>query len=151
MKFAAIGLVGLVLTGACAVTSMPTDRLTANAAPPVQSQIAAATAAWNEALVIKDVATLHAILASEFVLTTNDGNNTTSRDQWFQNLQNMTIAKIDVRVLDVRTEGNVAVAQIEGEWDVTRGGRRVVVPFRGADSWILRDGRWQVFRRQMAR
>jgi predicted ATPase len=83
----------LALTGACAVTSMPTDRLTANAASPVQSQIAAATAAWNEALVIKDVATLHAILASEFVLTTNDGNNTTSRDQWFQNLQNMTIAR----------------------------------------------------------
>jgi hypothetical protein len=151
MKFAAMGLVGLALTGACAVTSMPTDRLTANAASPVQSQIAAATAAWNEALVIKDVATLHAILASEFVLTTNDGNNTTSRDQWFQNLQNLTIAKIDVRVLEVGTEGNVAVAQIEGEWDVTRGGRRVVVPFRGADSWVLRDGRWQVFRRQMAR
>jgi hypothetical protein len=25
-----------------------------------------------------------------------------------------------VRVLEVGTEGNVAVAQIEGEWDVTR-------------------------------
>jgi len=151
MKNAAMGFVALALTGACAVTTMPTDGLTARAASDVRSQIAAATAAWNEALVSKDVATLQAILAPEFVLTTGDGSSTTSRDQWFQNLQNMTIAKIDVRVVDVRAEGNVAVAQMEGEWDVTRNGRRVVVPFRGTDSWVLRRGRWQVFRRQMAR
>ncbi len=151
MKIAAMGLVALALTGACAVTSQPTHQLAPNAASNVQSQIAAATAAWNDGLVRKDGSALQAILASEFVLTTNEGENTTSRDEWFRNLQNMTISKIDVRLVDVRTEGNVAVAQMEGEWDVTRNGRRALVPFRGVDSWVFRDGRWQVFRRQMAR
>lgn len=149
MKVAATALVVLALTSACAITAPIADRRTNTAVSDVQSQIAAATASWSDALVTKDTAALQAIVASDFVLTSDDGASPVTRDMWFRNLQNMTIAKIDVRLLDVRTEGKVAVAQMEGEWDVTFNGRRAAVPFKGADSWVFRDGRWQVFRRHL--
>ncbi len=150
MKLAAMGLFALALTGACAVTRQPPPQLAPQAASNVQSQIADATAAWNDALVRKDVAALQAIVASEFTLTGEDGTTPVTRDMWFRNMEKMTIARIDVRLLDVQTDGRVAVAQMEGEWDVTFNGRSAAVPFKGVDSWVFRDGRWQVFMRKLS-
>lgn len=149
MKIALIGVcAGLAMTSACAVTRPPA-RPAGLPAASVQSQIAAATARWNAALVSKDYPALQALLAPDFVLST-EGHFKVPRDQWLKNLEAMTIARIDVRHVAVRTEGNVAVAQMEGEWDVTRNGKRALIPFKGEDSWVFRDGRWQVFRRKMA-
>jgi hypothetical protein len=64
-----------------------------------------------------------------------------------QNLQRMTISRYDARVVDVRSYGNIAVARVEGGWDRTMNGGRVATSFELADFWVLRDGRWQVFKR----
>ena len=87
-------------------------------------------------------------MAPEFVLTGDDDTKrSVPRDLWMNNLQKMAISHYDARVLDVRSYGKIAVANVEGRWDRTMNGKRVVNSFKLADFWVLRDGRWQVFKR----
>lgn len=136
----------LAMTDAAMAKQALEPAVSATAASERQ-QIEAATAAWNRAIVAKDRAALESIMADEFALTGDDARESVPRDVWLGNLPKMSFAKYDARVVDVRTYGKIAVAEVRGEWDVTMNGRRRSEPFRLADFWIFRDGRWQVFRR----
>ena len=147
MKVASAACAVLALTCACSSINPQTD--TATTAPSaIQSQITAATLAWNTAIIEKNTSALEVIMAPEFTLTGDDDlTRKVPRDPWMQNLQRMTIARYEARVVDVRSYGKLAVAQVEGGWDRTMNGKRVNKSFVLADFWVFRDGRWQVFRR----
>jgi hypothetical protein len=148
MKAAATALVVLALTSACSSMTPRAEVAASSASSNIRSQIVAATAAWNKAIVEKDTSTLQAIRAPEFTLTGDDDTKrSVPRDPWMQNLQKMTISHYDARVVDVRSYGKIAVSRINGGWDRTMNGKRVADSFDLADFWVLRDGRWQVFKR----
>lgn len=86
-------------------------------------------------------------MAPEFTLTQGDSAEPFPWEPWLQNLTNMALARYSTDVVDVRSYGKIAVARVEGDWDVTFSGRRSVEPISLADFWVHRDGRWQVFRR----
>jgi uncharacterized protein (TIGR02246 family) len=152
MKAGVICAVATALASACTTTaaSPAQDAFTA-ASVDERAQVEAATRAWDRAIVAKDVAALRHLMAPEFTLTGGDGSQPFPREAWLHNLGNMVLARYSTRVMDVRAYGQIAVARVEGEWDVTFSGRRSVEPFSLADFWVHRDGRWQVFRRHRIR
>lgn len=147
MKAAATALVLLALASSCSSIT-PRRELTRTAAPSnIRSQIVAATAVWNKAIFMKDTSALQTVMAPEFTLTEGDTRRLVHRDLWMQNLQKMTVSNFDARVVDVRSYGKIAVARVEGGVDRIVNGKRVAGSFELADFWVLRDGRWQVFKR----
>lgn len=150
MKAAATALIVLALTSACSSVNPRTEVAATTVPSDIRSQIVAATAAWNKAIVENATSALQMVMAPEFTLTGDDDpKRSVPRDPWTQNLQKMTISLYDARVVDVRSYGKIAVARVEGGWDRTMNGKRVANSFELADFWVLRDGRWQVFKRHM--
>lgn len=141
-------VIALALISACTANSgLVAGPSSTEATPAEFAQIRAATNAWNAAIVAKDVAALQSIMAPEFALTGEDGGPPFPRDLWLQNLQRMSLQSYHANVVDVRTYGKIAIARVEGGWDVTLNGRRRNETFQLADFWVHRDGRWQVSRR----
>lgn len=151
MKVVVSALVVSFLSVACTTASPPPHSLASTAPRQVEMQVRSASSAWNEAIVAKDMEALRTFMAPEFTLTVDDARNPLPLEQWLQNLPNMTFHRYATRILDVRTYGQLAVASVEGEWDITFMGRRVNEPFLLADFWVQRDGRWQVYRRHRIR
>lgn len=148
MKAVATALVVLGLASACSSITSRTDVGATTAPSNIQAQIVSATAAWNNAIIEKNIRVLQTVMAPEFTLTGDDDTRrAVRRDPWMQNLQKMTISHYAARVVDVRIYGKIAVARVEGGWDRTMNGKRLKKPFVLADFWVLRDGRWQVFKR----
>jgi ketosteroid isomerase-like protein len=111
------------------------------------SEIIAATERWNRAILARDREALARVMADDFTLTGDDLREALPREAWLANLMNMTVTAYEARVVDVRTYGKIAIAELQGRWDVTLNGRRLAEPFSLVDFWVYRDGRWQVFRR----
>jgi ketosteroid isomerase-like protein len=110
-----------------------------------------ATAAWNKAIVANDRPALERMMTEDFVLTSGDMTQWVPRGAWLDNLGKMRIASYQARVTDVRVYGQIAIAEVRGSWDMTMGSERRTTAFHLADTWVLRDGRWQVMRRYMIR
>ena len=147
MKVALV-FAALLLASACTTASRSPGQGALSAASADEwAQIEAATQAWDRAIVAKDLAALQNLMTPEFTLTQGDGAEPFPREAWLQNLNNMVLAHYSTRVVGIRSYGQVAVARVEGKWDVTFSGRRSVEPFSLADFWVHRDGRWQVYRR----
>jgi ketosteroid isomerase-like protein len=120
------------------------------ATPPksaARGEIVAAEAAWTEAVRTNDRAALERLLAPEFALMGAGAGRATPRDEWLANLAAMQIRSYAVRVTDVRVDGDTATADAEGQWAVARNGRVMNDAFVLKDTWVRRDGQWQVVRR----
>ena len=130
---------------------MPFTALQAQAT--VDSRFLALEQAWMDALVAKDTVQLQRFLAAEFTIigfgaTADD--RPTNRDRWLANAVRFNWPKHQVRLLGVRPLGSATVVQavltatFPPRSITPEGG---LVTFLVTDTWIERDGRWQVVSR----
>lgn len=123
----------------------------ARSAAALHDEIRQAEEAWARAVVSADMAALDRLLAPEFVLA---GPDTTvppfPRAPWLENIRSRVVRTDSASVSDlqVRGTGDSAVATLQYYWrpvyrDTARGEHRSSLQ----DTWVRRDGRWQVVRR----
>jgi ketosteroid isomerase-like protein len=98
---------------------------------------------WMQATKDRDAGVLDRILAEEFVLVAARG--VVDRAAWMD----ATMHQVEVRAFryedaQVRVYGEVAVMLTGWHQEATMGGREWSGDFRMTDTWVRRDGRWQV-------
>ena len=111
------------------------------------SDIRALEQKWASAFLTGDRQFLARILAPEFKLMRAEGGKTlfTPRARWLDNLSRYAFHEYHVRVTDVARAGNTAIATVEGRWKVSYAGRGTrEESFILSDTWVKRNGRWQV-------
>jgi ketosteroid isomerase-like protein len=112
------------------------------------TDISVLEAEWSRAFHASDYVTIERIVAPEFKLlrVEADGETTfTTRAGWIANAHRMTFKEYETKVVDVTSAGDTAVATVEGHWNVTMAGlgsrsERFVL----TDTWVKRNGAWQV-------
>jgi hypothetical protein len=108
---------------------------------------------WMDALANKDVAVLEDTLAPGFTIigagsTVDDA--ATGRQQWLDVGLKRPFPKHTVKIVGVTRTGDTAVVQciLTGDYPpmpwIPKGGK---LQFLVTDTWILREGRWQVLAR----
>jgi ketosteroid isomerase-like protein len=114
--------------------------------------IRAANARWTVAMTAKDLAVIEQIVAPRFALTWGaaSASETIPRAAWLANFEKMTISEYRVDIVDLKIDGDRAVATVEGSWKVTspRGTRNE--PFKLRDTWERSESGWQVTGRHMS-
>ena len=125
----------------------------ARGAGALHDEIRRAEEAWGRAIVTADMAALERLVAPEFVLASSD---TTAppfpRAPWMENVRSRVVRTDTVSFSDLQVRGTAdsAVATLRYYWrpvlrDTARGEDRPSLQ----DTWVRRDGRWQVVRRVM--
>ena len=104
---------------------------------------------WGRAFVDRDFAFLEQIIAPEFRLVSMGPDGAvglTSRVDWMRNSRAFQHLGFTEEVIDVMTAGDTAVAIVRGSWTVKRFADRPasVTQFVVTDTWVRRNGRWQV-------
>lgn len=93
-----------------------------------------------------DARTMEDVLAAEYSLLSSGrapGANLTRRDDWMRVWRGPQQVRYEAKVLDVVVAGNTAVAVLEARW--TRNSYLT-------DTWVQRNGRWQlIFRHSVPR
>jgi hypothetical protein len=113
------------------------------------AEITALETRWGEAFVKRDFEFIDSIIAPEYALsgTTPAGDIAMMRrDEWMKNARLWVHEGFDARVVDVATVGDTAVATVEGLWTVKRDPNHPAEPVRFVvtDTWVRRNGQWQV-------
>jgi len=112
------------------------------------TDISALEAEWSKAFLASDYAAIERIVAPEFKLfgLGPDGKVVfTLRANWMANAQRMTFKEYETKVIDVTSAGDAAVATIEGHWNVSMAGvGELNERFVLTDTWVKRNGAWQV-------
>jgi len=113
------------------------------------ADIRAAETAWNAAIMAKDMAVLERYMGPEFELTGGaaEQDDGVPRAAWLANMSRMTFKEYRTDVTDVRVMGDMAVANVAGNWTVEMNGRGGSETFLLRDIWVRRAGGWQVVRR----
>lgn len=125
----------------------------ATVAPDAQSdEIAKLEQKWGEAFVARDFDFIESIVAPEYRLVGagNDGEfGVTRRDEWMKNARAFEHKGFTVETVDVNRAGDTAVASARGLWTVARSPGTPPMPIRFfvTDTWVRRDGKWQVIHR----
>lgn len=119
---------------------------------PVAAEIRELERRWGEAFVKRDFEFIDRIVAPEYrlVVANPDGSYAIARrDEWMKNARIFTHHAFSVETVDVNRAGETAVASAHGLWTVTfRPGQPATpVQFFVTDTWVRRDGRWQVIHR----
>ena len=108
---------------------------------------------WMTALADKNVAVLQKMLAREFTIIgvgSSVEDPTSTRQQWLDVALKRPFPKHEVRVLSVHQLPQAAVVQcvLTGDYPpmpwIPQGG---TLNFLVTDTWVYRDGRWQVVAR----
>jgi len=113
--------------------------------------IRSTNARWTEAMKAKDMAAVDQIVAPEFALTFGAATpaETIPRAAWIANFAKMTISEYRVDIVDLKLDGDTAVATVEGNWTVTSPMGNLKEPFKLRDTWTRRANGWQVTGRYM--
>lgn len=124
----------------------------AAAADPAIAEIVQLERQWGEAFVKRDFDFIERIVAPEYRLVGADdqGNpDITSRGRWMTNARAFTHHAFTVETVDVNRAGDTAVASARGVWTVSMrpGTPARALRFFVTDTWVRRDGRWQVIHR----
>lgn len=124
----------------------------ANAVDPAVTEIAALEQRWGEAFVKRDFGFLERIVAPEYRLVgaRDDGSHTvTQRDEWMKNARLFVHHAFTVETVDVNRAADTAVASAKGLWTVSFRPDAPAMPIRFfvTDTWVRRDGKWQVVHR----
>lgn len=96
--------------------------------------------AWNT----QDYNFMERILAPQFVLASSGGAQGTTlnnREGWLKNARGMAQMPFQAKVVDVVVVGDTAVATLEARWR-----RKSFL----TDTWVKRNGQWQVIFRHSA-
>lgn len=98
---------------------------------------------WMEAGRRRDAAVLDQVLAAEFVLVAARG--VIDRAAWLHAaLHEIAVRDFRYEDLQVRVYDQVAVMLTGWHQEATMAGRDWSGEFRMTDTWVWRDGRWQV-------
>lgn len=143
-KWTVAVVIAVLLTG-CSSLAAPEVRT-----PQVNNGLAAAAeirrlehdwvAAWNA----RNYNFMEGILAPQFMLASSGGAKGTTfnnREGWLKNARSMPQLPFEAKVIDVIVAGNTAVATLEARW------RRDSFL---TDTWVKRNGQWQVIFRHSA-
>lgn len=112
---------------------------------------------WMDALAAKDAATLEKTLAREFTIVGSSSSLDDpigTRASWLDIAMNRPWPRHQVKVVKVLEAGEAAVvhAVLSGEYPpmpwIPKGG---TLKFLITDTWVKRDGRWQVLARHSTR
>ena len=128
----------------------------ATAAPPTAdpaiAEIVRLEQQWGEAFVRRDFVFLERIVAPEFrlVVTQLNGKPTiAARPEWMKNARQFRYERFSAETIDVNRVGDTAVASVRiANVSALRPGEKATL--RGSlvtDTWVRRDGRWQVVHR----
>lgn len=101
---------------------------------------------WMEAIQRKDLDALDAILGEEYTYTAS-GQGRWSRQSWLDTVAIYDIHRFEIRDIDVRRYGDVAIVLGEYWQEATVRGEPRSGEFQITDVWVMRDGRWQVVAR----
>jgi ketosteroid isomerase-like protein len=118
---------------------------------PVVAEITRLEQEWGQAFVKRDFGFIERIVAPEYRLVgaQPDGRyGITGRAEWMKNAR-ATSHAFAIETVDVNLVGNTAVASARRQWTVIRRPGESPRPTRFfvTDTWIRRDGRWQVIHR----
>ena len=112
------------------------------------TDISVLEAKWSKAFLASDYATIERIVAPEFKLFIDKADGEAKfipRANWMANAQRIAFKEYETKVVDVSRAGNTAVATIEGHWNVSMPGRGSLNErFVLTDTWVKRNGAWQV-------
>lgn len=107
---------------------------------------------WARGIINADTVALTQILAPEFVLTGPDASRPPfPRAAWMANVAAKRVYTDTVSISELQVTGtsDSAVATLLYFWrPIVEGKRMADDPTRLEDTWIRRDGRWQVVRRR---
>lgn len=123
---------------------------------PAVAEITRLEQRWGEAFVKRDFNFIERIIAPEYRLVgaRPDGSfGITRRAEWMKNSRDFTHHAFAVETVDVNRAGNTAVASAQGLWTVTMrpGEPPRLVRFFVTDTWVRRNGQWQVIHRYSQR
>ncbi|HXG98958.1 MAG TPA: nuclear transport factor 2 family protein [Sphingomicrobium sp.] len=135
-----------ILALAAAVAAAPP------APDPAVAKITRLEQKWGQAFVTRDFGFIERIIAPEYrvVVASPDGKYAiTRRAEWMKNLRIFRSYAFAVETVDVNRAGNTAVASAQGEWTVSRqpGEAPRATRFFVTDTWVRRNGQWQVIHR----
>jgi hypothetical protein len=141
---------GLLLAAACSAPRPAAP--SSGSQSPLTAEIAAAEQAWARGIIAADTVTLTRLLAPEFVLV---GPDTTEppfpRAAWMTNVGSRRVYTDSVVIDSLRVTGTAdsALATLHYWWRPIMNGQRMPPdPTRLLDTWVRRDGRWQVVERR---
>lgn len=122
------------------------------AVDPTVAEITALEQQWGEAFVKRDFAFIERIVAPEYRLVVAQPNGRYTigyRAEWMQNSRAFVTHAFAVETVDVSRVGNTAVASARGSWTVVRKAGETPRPtqFFVTDTWVRRNGQWQVIHR----
>lgn len=111
--------------------------------PSTEETIRRQAQEWMEATKRRDAAALEQLVADEFVLVAARG--VIDKTAWLH----ATMHQVEVREFryedpQVRVYGEIAVMLTGWHQEATMAGREWSGDFRITDTWVRRDGRWQV-------
>jgi hypothetical protein len=123
---------------------------------PATAEITRLEQQWGQALLSRNFDFIESIVAPEFKLVGAGPKGElaiTPRAQWMRNARLYKHIGFDERTVDVTTAGGAAVATVEGLWTVQMAEDQPARPIRFAvaDTWVLRNHRWQVIARYSQR
>ena len=117
--------------------------------PATVAEIGELERRWGEAFLTGDHEFLESIIAPEFALAASRPSGETDfmfRLGWMRNCPLFEHRGFEMNMVHVATAGPVAIATVEGLWTVDRRDGHGLVPVRFVvtDTWLRRDGQWQV-------
>ncbi len=123
--------------------ALPACRLTVNL--DVQETLAQVEQRRFAAMVAQDVAVLAPILADELSYTHSTGE-TETKAQFLETIRSgrLRYEAFDVREVDVRFYGDVALLRGRLALRARAGDRPVQLDLRYTDAYVYREGRWQM-------
>jgi ketosteroid isomerase-like protein len=111
------------------------------------AELRALTERWVEAVAARDMPTLDRLLGAEFTFTTGH-RGTLGRGEWLETTQRRYVVEeheLEEVVVDVF--GDAAVVRSRLRQRGAMGGERRDLTYLLTDTWIRRDGSWQVVSR----
>ena len=137
-------MLGFIIAATLAAQPAPAD--------PATAEIARLEQQWGEAFVKRDFAFIDRIVAPEYRLVGADDDGShgiTLRGEWMKNARRFVHHAFTVETVDVNRAGDTAIASAKGLWTVSfrEGAPPTTIRFFVTDTWLRRDGKWQVIHR----
>jgi ketosteroid isomerase-like protein len=98
---------------------------------------------WMKAVQRRDLTFLDGVLAVEYVYAAS-GQGRVERQGWLQMVSVYDLQTLEFERLDVRLYGDVALVLCDYRQTGALGGEARSGTFVITDTWVRRDGRWQV-------
>lgn len=143
----ALSFAAALAIAGCAGPILDRSVATRSTEPADRAAIEAIEADWSRAFLARDYARIDQIVAPEYKLLgwRNGKLDVTPRSEWMANLRRFDFRAYETKLLDLVVVDDTAVATLSGNWTVGVGGKyRPNSRFLVTDTWVRRDGGWQI-------